>query len=120
MNKLERSFQQYGNFLRLLSIGHLDRRFGLCLSLFPETVVLLFMTLVPGFFLPLCLVWDFAMTFREFTAKLHFMRKLRLPHHWNTSLYEKYTEEQQARLEEGKTAQASSPPMDYNFCLRPD
>ena len=82
--------------------------------LFPETgTVFLYATLVLGFFAFCVLIWDFAMTFRDY-RKAALYEEVEVTSPLEHLLYEKYTEEQQARLEEGKTAQAKfNDLMDY-------
>ena len=82
--------------------------------LFPETgTVFLYATLVLGFFAFCVLIWDFAMTFRDY-RKAALYEEIEVASPLEHLLYEKYTEEQQARLEEGKTAQAKfNDLMDY-------
>ena len=82
--------------------------------LFPETgTVFLYATLVLGFFALCVLIWDFAMTFQDY-RKAALYEEVEVASPLEHLLYEKYTEEQQARLEEGKTAQAKfNDLMDY-------
>ena len=82
--------------------------------LFPETgTVFLYATLVLGFFALCILIWDFAMTFQDY-RKAALYEEVEVASPLEHLLYEKYTEEQQARLEEGKTAQAKfNDLMDY-------
>ena len=82
--------------------------------LFPETgKVFLYATLVLGFFALCVLVWDFATTFQDY-RKAALYEEVEVASPLEHLLYEKYTEEQQARLEEGKTAQAKfNDLMDY-------
>ena len=82
--------------------------------LFPETgTVFLYATLVLGFFALCVLIWDFAMTFQDY-RKAALYEEIEAASPLEHLLYEKYTEEQQARLEEGKTAQAKfNDLMDY-------
>jgi len=82
--------------------------------LFPETgTVFLYATLVLGFFTLCILIWDFAMTFRDY-RKAALYEEVEVASPLEHLLYEKYREEQQARLEEGKTAQAKfNDLMDY-------
>ena len=70
--------------------------------LFPETgTVFLYATLMLGFFTLCILIWDFAMTFQEYRKALLY-EEIELASPLEHLLYEKYTEEQQARLEQGK------------------
>ena len=82
--------------------------------LFPETgKVFLYATLVLGFFTLCILIWDFAMTFQDY-RKAALYEEVEVASPLEHLLYEKYMEEQQARLEEGKTAQAKfNDLMDY-------
>ena len=82
--------------------------------LFPEAgTVFLYATLVLGFFALCVLVWDFAMTFQEY-RKAMLYEEIEVASPLEHLLYEKYMEEKQARLEEGKTAQAKfNDLMDY-------
>ena len=82
--------------------------------LFPETgTVFLYATLVLGFFALCVLIWDFAMTFQDY-RKAALYEEVEVASPLEHLLYEKYTEEQQARLQEGKTAQAKfNDLMDY-------
>lgn len=116
MNKFGNIFWQYVvSRRRLLYLLVIFLIVDLVFSyLFPETgTVFLYATLVLGFFALCVLIWDFAMTFQDY-RKAALYEEIEAASPLEHLLYEKYTEEQQARLEEGKTAQAKfNDLMDY-------
>ncbi len=70
--------------------------------LFPETgTVFLYATLVLGFFALCVLIWDFAMTFRDY-RKAALYEEVEVASPLEHLLYEKYTEEQQAPWSKAK------------------
>ena len=116
MNKFGTIFWQYVvSRRRLLYLSVIFLIVDLVFAyLFPETgTVFLYATLVLGFFAFCVLIWDFAMTFRDY-RKAALYEEIEVASPLEHLLYEKYTDEQQARLEEGKTAQAKfNDLMDY-------